>query len=204
MDRVSQRLCPQQVQLDLDVPGRWEALQAVSTMIERSQRLSGPVVCRALWRRELAASTALGNGFAVPHARITGITEPVTVYARTKAPVDFAAPDGKRVSELFVILVPADGPNAEHLQLLSRVAELFSDTDFRARLVAASTPHGVRSAFAEWIDQRHLGARLSEGRKRSFGHTLSQFRAARGPGRPHHAYAGKIKGTPRTTKSIPT
>jgi len=158
MDSVSQRLCPQQIQLDLDVPGRGEALRAVAAMIERSRRLSGPVVWRALWRRELAASTGLGNGFAVPHARITGITEPVTAYMRLKAPVDFAAPDGKQVSELFVILVPADGPNAEHLQLLSRVAELFSDSDFRARLVAASTPHGVRSVFTQWIDEKHLGA----------------------------------------------
>ena len=95
--------------LDLDVPNRWEALRAVSATIERSQRLSAAPVFRALWRRELAASTGVGNGFAIPHARIAGIADPVTVYVRTKAPVDFAAPDRKPVSELFVILVPADG-----------------------------------------------------------------------------------------------
>ena len=157
MDRVSQRLCPQEIELGLEAPNKWEALRAVGAMIERSQGLSGPVVFRALWRRELAASTGLGNGFAIPHARITGIAEPVTVYVRTKAPVDFGAPDDKPVSELFVILVPADGPNAEHLKLLALVAKLFSDGDFRVRLAAASDPNGVRSVFSQAIDEKHLG-----------------------------------------------
>jgi PTS system nitrogen regulatory IIA component len=158
MDRVTQCLCPQVIELDLDVPSKWEALQAVSAMIERSHRLSAPPVFRALWRREQAGSTGVGNGFAIPHARITGISEPVTVYVRTKAPVNFSAPDGKRVSELFVILVPSDGANAKHLQLLALVAEAFSDSDFRAHLAAASEPQDVRSAFAQWIDEKQLGA----------------------------------------------
>lgn len=158
MDTVTQWLCPQEIELDLDVSSRREALQAVSAVIERSQRLSAPVVFRALWRREKAGSTGVGNGFAIPHARITGIAEPVTVYVRTKAALNFAAPDGKPVSELFVILVPAEGANAQHLQLLALVAEAFSNSDFRARLAAASGPQNVRSAFSQWIGERQLGA----------------------------------------------
>ena len=159
MDTTTQWLCPQEIELDLDVRSRWEGLRAVSALIERSQRLSAPPVFRALWRREEAGSTAVGNGFAIPHARIKGIAEPVTVYVRLKAPVDFAAPDGKRVSELFVILIPADGANEEYLQLLALVAEVFSDTDFRARLAAASDTQEVRSAFSQWISRNPLGAR---------------------------------------------
>lgn len=161
MDTVTQWLRPQEVELDLDVPNRWDALRAVSATIERSRHLSAPPVFRALWRREEAASTAVGNGFAIPHARILGIAEPVTVYVRMKAPIAFAAPDGKRVSDLFVILVPADGANARHLQLLALVAEAFSDTNFRARLAAASGPEHVRSAFSQWIDEKQLGATLT-------------------------------------------
>ena len=158
METVTQWLCPQQIELDVDVPSRREALRAVSAMIERSQGLCAPPVFRALWRREMAGSTAVGNGFAIPHARITGNAAPVTVYMRTKAPLNFAAPDGMRVSELYVILVPADGDRAEHLQLLALVAEAFSDRDFRACLAAASAPQDVRSAFSQWIGERQLGA----------------------------------------------
>jgi len=158
MDSVTQWLCPQEVELDLDVPSKWEALRAVSAGLERSHRLSAPGVFRALWRRETAASTGVGNGFAIPHARITGIAEPVTAYVRTKAPLRFAAPDGKPVSELFVILVPADGANEKHLQLLALVAEAFLDRKFRARLAAASNPQDVRAEFARWVDARPSGA----------------------------------------------
>ena len=158
MDTVTQWLCPQQIELDLDVSDRWEALRVVSAMIERSRRLSAAPVFRALLRREKAASTGVGNGLAIPHARVPGIAEPVTVYVRTKAPVEFAASDRKRVSDLFVILVPTDGANEKHLQLLALVAEVFSDSDFRARLAAASDPQDVRSAFSQWISESRLAA----------------------------------------------
>ena len=158
MDNVIRWLCPQEIELDLDVPKRWEALRAVSATIERAQRLNAAPVFRALWRREQAASTGVGNGLAIPHARITGITDPVTVYVRTKTPLGFPAPDGKRVSELFVILVPADDANERNLLLLALVAEAFSDRDFRDRLTAASDVCDVRSAFAQWISRKEVAA----------------------------------------------
>lgn len=149
---------PQEIALDLDVSNRWEALRTVSALIERSRSLSAPPVFRALWRREQAASTALGNGFALPHARIEGIPEPVTVYVRTKRPIGFAAPDHRAVSELFVLLVPSDADNTKHLRLLALVAEMFSDNDFRAGLLRASDVASIRSAFAQWIERGRSGA----------------------------------------------
>jgi len=163
MDTVAQWLCPQQIELNLDASSRWEALRAVSSVIERSQGLCAAPVFRALWRRETAASTAIGNGLAIPHARIPGIVEPVTVYVRMKAPLEFLAPDGKRVSDLFVILVPSEGSNGEHLQLLALVAEVFSDSRFRECLDGASDPQGVRSAFSNWIGERQLGTARAAG-----------------------------------------
>ena len=135
-------------------------VRAVSAPIERSQRLGAAPVFRALWRREQAASTGVGNGFAIPHARIPKIVDPVTAYVRMKAPVDFAAPDRKRVSELFVILVPADG-DEEDLLLLALIAEAFSDRDLRARLAAASNVSDVRSALAQWMGERQLSATMA-------------------------------------------
>jgi PTS system nitrogen regulatory IIA component len=115
MEAAMQWLCPQQIELDVDVPDRREALRAVSAMIARAKGLSAPPVYRALWRREMAGSTGVGDGLAIPHARIAGITEPVTAYLRMKVPLNFAAPDGRRISELYVILVPAEGACTEHL-----------------------------------------------------------------------------------------
>ena len=149
---------PQEVALDLDVPNRWDALRAVSGIIEGSRGLSAPPIFRALWRREQASSTALGNGFALPHARIAALDEPVAVFARTRTPIGFAAPDHRSVSELLILLVPDDANNAAHLELLALIAEMFSDGAFRARLAGASDAASVRSIFKQWIDERNLHA----------------------------------------------
>ena len=154
MDEATQWLCPQEIRLDLDVRDRREALRSGQCDDRGLAHVNAPPVFRALWRRELAGSTGVGNAFAIPHARITGISEPLTAYVRLKTPLDFAAPDRKRVSELFVILVPAEGAAEAHLQLLALVAEAFSDRAFRARLATASDPEDVRSTFLQWIRAR--------------------------------------------------
>jgi PTS system nitrogen regulatory IIA component len=87
--------------------------------------------------------------------RIEGIREPVTVYARMRSPIDFAAPDRRGVSELLVLLVPADADSSRHLALLALVAKMFSDTKFRAGLRSAADPERVRSAFEGWVDREH-------------------------------------------------
>ena len=62
----------------------------------------------------------------------------------------FDAPDGKPVSSLLVIMVPADGATDDHLQLLALVAQAFSDPSFRARLAAASDAAEVAAVFSQW------------------------------------------------------
>jgi nitrogen PTS system EIIA component len=152
MDTVARSLSPQEIALDLDVANRWEALRAVAEIIERSRGLNAAPILRALWRREQADPTALGHGIALPHARIMGIAEPVTMYLRTQAPIAFSAPERGPVSELFVILVPDSADNAKHLELLALIAQMFSDPAFRSDLTSANTVADVRSVFERWVD----------------------------------------------------
>jgi len=148
MDPLKQWECPRMVLLDAEVRHRRDLLRFVSASIAQTQPLDAAVIFRALWRREAAASTGVGDGLAIPHARIAGIVAPLTVYVRTRTPLDFGAPDAKLVSEFLVILVPADGADVDHLRLLARVAEVFSRPDFRACIAAAANPEAVGLAFA--------------------------------------------------------
>lgn len=79
--------------------------------------------------RERLGSTGIGEGIAVPHCRISNCTESVGTFIRLKDKIDFDAIDGKPVDMLFVLLVPEEATD-EHLQLLSSLAEKFSDPDF--------------------------------------------------------------------------
>jgi len=156
-DKSLQSLCPREIALDLDLRNKHRALEVASTLVEGSLGLHAAPVLRALLRREEAGSTALGTGIAIPHARISGIERPVTVFLRGKFPIAFDAPDGKPVCDILVILVPADGATEEHLRLLARVAEMFSDRAFRARLCAATESSDVSDVFAQWIGERASG-----------------------------------------------
>ena len=149
MNIISRILSSDDVVVGLDVPNKLRALEEVAVILERRHKVSHAPVLRALWRREQVGSTGLGHGIAVPHARITGISEPIVLFVRTKSAIEFHAPDRKPVSLLFVILVP-EHANDEHLKILATVSEMFSNKTFRDRLEAAMEPAAIQCLFSEW------------------------------------------------------
>jgi PTS system nitrogen regulatory IIA component len=153
MNRIASWVEPEQIVYDAPLGNRRQALELASVAIGRMHQLDATPIVRALWRRELVGSTALGEGVAIPHARIDGIDHPVTLFIRTEAPIEFEAPDGKPVANILVILVPADGDTDDHLQLLALIAQMFCDRDFRMRLCAATDAESARCAFADYVRQ---------------------------------------------------
>jgi PTS system nitrogen regulatory IIA component len=149
--RIATWLQPQEILLGVDVRDRTHALEVVGAEIGREHGLEPGAIFRALWRREQAASTGLGEGFAIPHARIVGIARPLTLFMRTKVAIAFDAPDRKPVSQLLAIMVPVDGAKDDHLQLLALVSQLFSDRAFRKQLDSASDAVAAAVAFRAGI-----------------------------------------------------
>ncbi len=158
--RIAAWLQPEDILLDVDVRDRSHALEVVAAAIGSAHGLDPGPVFRALSRREQAGSTALGEGFAIPHARIDGIPRPLTLFVRTKLPIPFNAPDGKPVSRLLAIMVPNDGAKQDHLQLLALVAKLLSDPGFRAQLDDAPDKTAAAAAFEAGV--AHVTAAPSE------------------------------------------
>ena len=146
--RIADGLPPQEIAIDVDVQDSRRALEAAAAIIGRANGLDSAPIFRALWRREQVGSTGLGQGVAIPHARIAGITRPLTLFMRTRLAMEFAAPDGKLVSNFLFIMVPEEGNPEKHLQLLAEVAAMFADREFRARLNAASTSVEIAMVFA--------------------------------------------------------
>ena len=149
--RIAAWLHPQSILLDVEVHDRSSAIEAAAAEIGRVNAIDPAPLARALWRRELSGSTALGDGFAIPHARMSDIPRPLTVFVRARHAVPFHAPDGKPVSDLLVIMVPADGENEDHLQLLALVSELFQDRSFRAELHGSADADTAARAFRTGI-----------------------------------------------------
>lgn len=111
-----------------------EIYKKITEMMEIPAGLSSDFVCRALCEREKILSTAVGNGIALPHARIPIVKDEkdqriCVVYL--KNPIDMDAPDERKVFVMFVIL-SSDQKN--HLQVLSELVHFFQDMEFRKLL----------------------------------------------------------------------
>jgi len=90
-------------------------------------------ISHALHERESRASTALGDGVALPHARMAGIEECRAAFLRLQHPVDFGAADGKPVDLVLALLVPEHEVSAQ-LQRLAEIADRFAKPDYRNAL----------------------------------------------------------------------
>jgi PTS system nitrogen regulatory IIA component len=149
MNQIAALLPVGNILLDLDVGTKARLFDAVGALFEGSNGLPRRVVVDSLLAREKLGSTGLGQGIAIPHGRIRGLVEARGAFARLKAPIAFDAPDGKPVTQVFVLLVPEQATE-QHLQLLSELAQMFSARDLRERLGSAKDAAAVWEVFARW------------------------------------------------------
>lgn len=133
MNLIAKLLRPSRIALDLDVASKKRLFEQIGLIFENAQQISHSVVFDSLFNRERFGSTGLGYGVAIPHGRMKGLREATAVFVRTLTPIPFESPDGLPVNLIFVVLVP-DHANEQHLQILSELAQLFSDKSVRESL----------------------------------------------------------------------
>ena len=101
---------------------------------------------KALQTREEKMTTAMGGGFAIPHATVPRLEKLVTLFARCPAGVDCFAMDAKPVKLFFLILVPADQAQA-HLQTLATVAKFFNRKGVKTKILEAKSAADILAIF---------------------------------------------------------
>ena len=148
MSLLAQLLPPGHVILDAELTSKKRLFEQVGLLVEGSRGIARSVVFESLFAREKIGSTGLGQGIAIPHGRIKGLRDAVGVFVRLAQPLPFDAPDGKPVNLVFALLVPEQATE-RHLEILSELAERFSDPDFRDGLGAATDVDAIFRAFAD-------------------------------------------------------
>src|SRR3990170_7061360 len=93
--------------------------------------------------RERLGSTGFGNGVAIPHGKIEGLTQVYCLAARLSEAIDYKAVDGRRVDLVFFLLSPPDA-GAEHLKALAAVSRVIRHDPTLEKLRGARS----RDAFA--------------------------------------------------------
>jgi PTS system nitrogen regulatory IIA component len=111
-------------------------------------RIDRATLTRVLVDREALASTAIGEGVAIPHGKLGAVTEIVACLGRARAGVDFDAMD-KQPTFLFFVLVAPESSTGAHLKALARISRVFKDGSFRKRLLDAPDADGMFAVIAE-------------------------------------------------------
>ena len=149
MNQIAPLLPASNVVAELDASSKKRVFEQAGLLFENQQGIARSTVYDALFARERLGSTGLGQGIAIPHGRIKGLKEAVGAFIRLANPVQFDAPDGKPVHLIFVLLVP-EAATEHHLQLLSELAQMFSDRGFRQELAAAPDAAALHALFSGW------------------------------------------------------
>jgi len=149
MNRVSRLLPLNHVLLGLDVGSKKRLFEQIRLLFENSRQIPRARVFDSLFDREKLGSTGLGYGVAIPHGRIKVLKEPVCAFVRTSAPIPFEAPDGAPVNLVFAMLVPEHATEA-HLEILSELAQMFSDAELRAALASTEDIQAAHRMITEW------------------------------------------------------
>jgi PTS system nitrogen regulatory IIA component len=118
-----------------------QALAALSAAAASKLSLEAATIVKALAARERLGSTGVGQGVAIPHARIKGLKEKeyFALFARLDKAVDFAAVDGKPVDLVFLLLMPENNSN-RHIAALAAISRKLRDKTLAPRLRSVDEP----------------------------------------------------------------
>ena len=147
MVTLDQILAPERVRSDVPAGSRKRTLQVLGEIFAVvDPELSAQGVFDRLVARERLGSTGLGEGCALPHARVPGLGRPLAAFLRLRKSVDFDSPDNEPVDLVFALLVPEESTD-EHLKILAAIARVFSDDRVRSSIRSAQEPARIREVL---------------------------------------------------------
>jgi len=134
-------LTPDAVLPMLKVQGKKQLLQELSEQAARR-------VFETLVERERLGSTGMGQGIAIPHGRLGGLSKIIGIFARLETPVAYDAVDNQPVDLVFLLLAP-ESSGADHLKALARVSRLLRNQSTCEKLRATSKAEVLYALLTE-------------------------------------------------------
>jgi PTS system nitrogen regulatory IIA component len=133
---INIKLDDSQVSINDDCRSKKSILERLSLLLSKSSGISTEEIFNGLYEREKLGSTSVGNGVAIPHARIKGIDHPFVSVVILDNPVDFDNIDNLDVDIIVCLIVPYE-ETENHLALLSNLSEILDQISNRKKLRSA-------------------------------------------------------------------
>jgi PTS system nitrogen regulatory IIA component len=135
--KISEILSPDMVVADLKGTTKPDVLNELAqALAAKYKEIPLSHLTAVLAERERLGSTAIGDGIAIPHGKLRGVTKIIGAFGRHRVGVDFDSLDGEATHLFFVLVAPEDSASL-HLKALAHVSRLLKDSSFRDRLIAA-------------------------------------------------------------------
>ena len=151
--RVTDLLKNASIDLGAQVKDKQDAISHLVDLMDKGGNLKDKAQYKKdVLAREASGTTGLGDGIATPHAKSAGVKEPGLAAMTIPDGIDFESMDGNPARLFFAIAAP-DGGNDEHLMILSNLATMVMDPDFKEALIKAST----KEEFLKIIDDKEDG-----------------------------------------------
>jgi PTS system nitrogen regulatory IIA component len=135
--KITEILSPDMVVADLKGTTKPDVLNELAqALAAKYKEIPLSHLTAVLAERERLGSTAIGDGIAIPHGKLRGVTKIIGAFGRHRVGVDFDSLDGEATHLFFVLVAPEDSASL-HLKALAHVSRLLKDSSFRDRLIAA-------------------------------------------------------------------
>ncbi|MHB8788649.1 MAG: PTS sugar transporter subunit IIA [Desulfobulbaceae bacterium] len=149
MSMAMLHLEPDTILLDMTARSKEGALHELASVLQRKcPQVSLEAICRVLRDREQIGSTGVGNGVAIPHGRVEGLSRILCCFGRSQDGISFDAIDNQPVHYFLLILSPLNVAE-EYLQTLARASRLLKQQDKRRLLRLAATEQEIIDIFAQ-------------------------------------------------------
>ena len=154
---INDLLKPESIALGVSAPAsKEEAIRLLADCMEKGGNLSNKEqYVKDVLIREESGTTGLGDGIATPHAKSDGVQAAGLAAMTVPDGMDFAAMDGNP-SRLFFMIAAPNGANDEHLAILSKLATMIMDPDFKEALIAAKTVEEFRQLVDDKENDRFV------------------------------------------------
>ena len=147
--KVTDFLRPELVIANLRATSKPQVLGEMATHVSETQTgIDAGRLRKVLEDRELLASTAIGDGIAIPHGKLEAVPQLLGVLGRSQAGLEFDSIDGKPTHLVFMLVAPTNSAGA-HLKALARLSRLFRDAMFRQKLLEASDAAAMYDVICE-------------------------------------------------------
>jgi len=147
--RVIDFLQPALITAELQTTTKAGVLGELAELLARQQPIVDAAVLRkVLEEREQLASTAIGDGIAIPHGKLDVVGQLVGALGRSRPGIEFDSIDGKPTHLVFMLVAPSNSTGV-HLKALARLSRLFRDADFRQRLLNADDAPAMYRIIAD-------------------------------------------------------